>query len=152
MEPASTPRSFSSATGQTDSTPPACFTARQMCRSTRVVCDKRSWWRAALANWTFRRLARQSIAARARDRQCHRSSDRVTPVIEPGLVEMHFGEAEGLQLHDMADRFPELSERFQDLADQEVGFPGGETRREFHTRVRDTPIGSCWPSRARDYC
>jgi 2,3-bisphosphoglycerate-dependent phosphoglycerate mutase len=62
----------------------------------------------------------------------------LTPLIEPGLMECNFGEAEGLQLHDMAERFPELAERFQDVTDHDVGFPGGETRRQFHTRVRDT--------------
>lgn len=58
------------------------------------------------------------------------------PTIHPGLAEMNFGDAEGLRLDEMAERYPQLAERFQDLSDHEVGFPSGETRRGFHTRVR----------------
>lgn len=55
-----------------------------------------------------------------------------------GLAEMHFGEAEGLVVTAMAERFPDLAHRFEDLDDQDVRFPGGESRREFHDRVRNT--------------
>ena len=60
------------------------------------------------------------------------------PRLRPGLTEMHFGEAEGMALLAMAERWPELAARFLDLDDHEARFPGGESRREFHTRVRET--------------
>jgi broad specificity phosphatase PhoE len=60
------------------------------------------------------------------------------PVITTDLIEMHFGAAEGLTLAEMAERFPALAERFRDLSDNDVGFPGGETRRAFHARVRQS--------------
>ena len=61
----------------------------------------------------------------------------LTPVIHPGLAEMHFGEAEGLTFDAMYERFEDLTPRFQDLNDHDARFPGGESRREFHARVRD---------------
>jgi broad specificity phosphatase PhoE len=62
----------------------------------------------------------------------------LTPRLHPGLAEMHFGEAEGATLAEMAHRWPELAKRFESLDDDEARFPGGESRREFHTRVRKT--------------
>jgi broad specificity phosphatase PhoE len=62
----------------------------------------------------------------------------LSPRIHAGLAEMHFGEAEGLRLIEMSERYPHLTERFEDLEDHDVRFPGGESRREFHTRVRET--------------
>lgn len=62
----------------------------------------------------------------------------LTPRLHPGLAEMHFGEAEGLVLNEMLERFPEISARFLDLDDHDARFPNGESRREFHTRVRET--------------
>jgi broad specificity phosphatase PhoE len=60
------------------------------------------------------------------------------PRLHRGLAEMHFGEAEGLGLADISERYPELSARFADFSDHDVRFPGGESRREFHKRVRRT--------------
>jgi broad specificity phosphatase PhoE len=61
----------------------------------------------------------------------------LTPRIMPGLVEMDFGEFEGLTLEHVAIEHPGLTTRFLDLDDHDVGWPGGETRRVFHARVRD---------------
>jgi probable phosphoglycerate mutase len=63
---------------------------------------------------------------------------RLTPRLHPGLAEMHFGAAEGLALQAMAERWPDVAARFLDLADHDARFPGGESRLEFHSRVRDT--------------
>ncbi len=60
------------------------------------------------------------------------------PRIHAGLAEMNFGEAEGMVLTAMAERWPELALRFEDLSDDAVRFPGGESRAEFHARVRET--------------
>lgn len=58
--------------------------------------------------------------------------------LHDGLAEMNFGEAEGLTLAEMSDRFQEIAERFRDMSDRDVRWPGGESRREFHERVRNT--------------
>jgi broad specificity phosphatase PhoE len=63
---------------------------------------------------------------------------RLKPRLHPGLAEMHFGEAEGLALQVMAEQWPELAARFLDMDDHDARFPGGESRREFHHRVRVT--------------
>lgn len=62
----------------------------------------------------------------------------LNPLVHPGLAEMHFGEAEGLNIFELANLWPEIALRFDDRDDHDAGFPGGESRREFHTRVRDT--------------
>jgi 2,3-bisphosphoglycerate-dependent phosphoglycerate mutase len=60
------------------------------------------------------------------------------PLLHAGLAEMNFGQLEGLTIAEMAEQFPELSLRFTDFSDLDVRFPGGESRREFHDRVRHT--------------
>lgn len=60
------------------------------------------------------------------------------PELEPQLVEMNFGEAEGLTFDVLRERYPDLMQRMLDPEDMEIGFPGGETRNQFHTRVRTT--------------
>lgn len=60
------------------------------------------------------------------------------PRIHAGLAEMDFGEAEGMVLAAMTEKWPDLARRFEDLSDHNVRFPGGESRSEFHTRVRET--------------
>jgi broad specificity phosphatase PhoE len=60
------------------------------------------------------------------------------PRLHVGLAEMNFGHAEGLRLAEMAQRYPELARRFEDFSDHDVRFPAGESRREFHERVRKT--------------
>jgi broad specificity phosphatase PhoE len=62
----------------------------------------------------------------------------LAPLIHDGLAEMHFGTAEGLTMSEMQERWPELAERFADAEDHEARFPEGESRREFHARVRET--------------
>lgn len=60
------------------------------------------------------------------------------PRLHQGLAEIDFGLAEGLTLASMSERFPEVAARFTDMSDHEARFPGGESRREFHERVRKT--------------
>jgi broad specificity phosphatase PhoE len=57
------------------------------------------------------------------------------PEIRQGLIEWNFGVAEGLSIELLAERFPEVAIRFTDVEDFDVGWPEGETRREFHARV-----------------
>lgn len=61
----------------------------------------------------------------------------LNPVIRPKLAEWNFGAAEGLSFDVLATQHPELAARFGDIEDFDVGWPGGETRREFHDRVYD---------------
>ena len=62
----------------------------------------------------------------------------MTPQLDPGLVEMDFGDAEGLALSDLTNHYPDLLRRFDDLDDWDVQWPGGESRRGFHDRVQRT--------------
>lgn len=73
-------------------------------------------------------------------RTAHAISARtgLRPFLQPLLAEMHFGEAEGLTLDQLRERYPEIMQRFLDPTDRSVGFPGGESRGQFHDRVRQT--------------
>lgn len=62
----------------------------------------------------------------------------LTPTIVPGLVEMNFGDLEGLTLEAVAERYPELAAQALDMEDDELAWPNGESRRQFHLRVRET--------------
>jgi broad specificity phosphatase PhoE len=51
---------------------------------------------------------------------------------------MSFGELEGFPVALIAQEHPELARRLADLEDSDFAWPGGESRREFHERVRAT--------------
>ena len=51
------------------------------------------------------------------------------------LKEMHFGELEAIQSERFATDHPEIYQRWQQWTDESFGWPGGETRRAFRTRV-----------------
>ena len=55
--------------------------------------------------------------------------------LHPGLAEMNFGQAEGIVISEIANLYPEIYTRLNDLDDHDVGFPGGESRREFVNRI-----------------
>lgn len=59
----------------------------------------------------------------------------ITPEIREDLAEWNFGLAEGLSFEVVADTYPEIAARFFDIEDYDVGWPEGETRRQFHVRV-----------------
>ncbi len=59
----------------------------------------------------------------------------LVPEIRQNLIEWNFGAAEGLSFEKLARAFPEITVRFTDMHDFDVGWPGGETRRQFHARV-----------------
>jgi broad specificity phosphatase PhoE len=59
------------------------------------------------------------------------------PKLHHGLAEMNFGQVEGLTVAEMNEQFPDLATRLSDFSDLQVRFPGGESRGEFHGRVRD---------------
>ena len=58
------------------------------------------------------------------------------PRFHHGLAEMHFGDAEGLTLDGMTERYPALARELEDVSNLQARFPNGESRQEFHTRVR----------------
>ena len=60
------------------------------------------------------------------------------PTIVPGLVEMNFGDLEGLTLEAVAERYPDLAIQALDMEDQDLIWPNGESRKQFHSRVRET--------------
>jgi ribonuclease H / adenosylcobalamin/alpha-ribazole phosphatase len=59
------------------------------------------------------------------------------PEIMDDLAELNFGDLEGFTLQRFAMEYPSLAVRFLDFEDHDVGWPGGETRVGFHTRVRN---------------
>ncbi|HEY7034293.1 MAG TPA: histidine phosphatase family protein [Thermomicrobiales bacterium] len=61
----------------------------------------------------------------------------LVPTIVPNLVEMNFGDLEGMTLEAVAENYPELALQALDIDDEELVWPNGESRRQFHTRVRD---------------
>lgn len=64
------------------------------------------------------------------------STTGLQPRLHIALSEMNFGQAEGLTLETMSELFPDVALRFADISDFDARFPGGESRREFHDRVR----------------
>lgn len=78
-------------------------------------------------------LQRALLTARAISRRIG-----LEPVIETGLREMNFGVAESHTMEAIVERWPDLASRMQDPGSADVRFPGGESRREFHRRVRAT--------------
>jgi broad specificity phosphatase PhoE len=64
-----------------------------------------------------------------------------SPIVVPGLSEMDFGNAEGLTFHQVIEQFPELRDDLASIANLDLKFPGGETRRGFVERVTTTFLG-----------
>jgi len=58
-----------------------------------------------------------------------------SPIFDPDLREMHFGELEGSSLEEIKERHAELLAGDEDPDDHGFGWPGGETRAEFVERV-----------------
>jgi broad specificity phosphatase PhoE len=59
-----------------------------------------------------------------------------SPSVHPGLLEIHFGEAEGLTVEEAFDRFPHLRPRDDD-GSADLHWPGGESRHGFSARVHE---------------
>ena len=59
----------------------------------------------------------------------------IKPIALPELVEMDFGALEGFTVERIEAEHPETARRMRDLADDELAWPGGESRRAFHRRV-----------------
>lgn len=62
----------------------------------------------------------------------------LAPRLHDGLRELDFGDLEGCTPQELAERYPALFARLNDLQDPDVAFPNGESRREFHERVERT--------------
>ena len=61
-----------------------------------------------------------------------------TPITHPGLLEIHFGEAEGLSVDEAWTRYPHLRPSDDDDGSADLQWPAGESRHSFNARVRDT--------------
>jgi broad specificity phosphatase PhoE len=74
---------------------------------------------------------------------------RLDLVFEERLREIHFGQAEGLTLAEAAEKFPELLRLRDDPFDNQFGWPGGDVRADFHSRVFSTisEIAYTWQER-----
>lgn len=64
-----------------------------------------------------------------------------SPIVVPGLSEMDFGDAEGLSFQQVIEQFPELRDDLGSIANLDLAFPGGESRRGFVERVTTTFLG-----------
>jgi len=62
----------------------------------------------------------------------------LSPLVVPGLVEMNFGDLEGVSFDELVAKHPELAQRALDLNDWDLAWPNGESLRDFHGRVRRT--------------
>jgi broad specificity phosphatase PhoE len=65
-------------------------------------------------------------------------SERVglEPIPVPALVELNFGTLDGMTLDQIAAEYPEIARRMADHEEFDISWPEGESRREFHERVR----------------
>jgi broad specificity phosphatase PhoE len=59
------------------------------------------------------------------------------PRIHPGLLEISFGEAEGLSVDEAWVRYPHLRPADDDDGSTDLQWPGGESRHSFSARVRE---------------
>jgi 2,3-bisphosphoglycerate-dependent phosphoglycerate mutase len=55
-----------------------------------------------------------------------------------GLRELYFGDAEGMTLDELKERFPDAMDRARNDEDDEFGWPNGEKRRDFYLRTRQS--------------
>jgi broad specificity phosphatase PhoE len=60
----------------------------------------------------------------------------LTPMRDDALKEMHFGELESLNSQRFAIDYPDIYASWQNRTDESFGWPGGETRRAFRSRIR----------------
>lgn len=54
---------------------------------------------------------------------------------DEGLKELNFGEMEGFSIVELRANHPEMYQAWRGATDPHFGWPGGETRLAFHTRV-----------------
>jgi broad specificity phosphatase PhoE len=59
------------------------------------------------------------------------------PIVDESLKEMHFGDLECMQGRRFAEDHPTVYARWRDKTDEDFGWPGGETRRQFRRRVSE---------------
>ena len=60
------------------------------------------------------------------------------PILHDGLMEISFGEVEGLTIPETWERYPHLRPANEDDYNLDLQWPGGESRRGFRERVRGT--------------
>ncbi len=63
------------------------------------------------------------------------------PIVHPGLLEISFGEVEGLSVDEAWVRYPHLRPRDDDDGGADLQWPGGESRHGFSARVREAVAG-----------
>jgi broad specificity phosphatase PhoE len=60
------------------------------------------------------------------------------PILHQGLMEINFGEVEGLTVPEAWERYPHLRPKQEGEYNFELQWPGGESRHQFRERVRAT--------------
>jgi phosphoserine phosphatase len=58
------------------------------------------------------------------------------PILHPGLMEIHFGDVEGLTVHEAWERHPHLRPPEDDDGTADLRWPNGESRHGFRERAR----------------
>lgn len=61
----------------------------------------------------------------------------IDPILDESLKEMHFGDLEAIRGDSFAVDHPEIYARWRHRTDEDFGWPGGESRREFRLRTVD---------------
>jgi broad specificity phosphatase PhoE len=59
----------------------------------------------------------------------------IDPATDPRLVEMSFGDYEGMTWRQVRETNPALAARIDNVEDYEAGWPGGDVRRDFYHRI-----------------
>lgn len=119
---------------------------RQLVGSTDIPLDPLGERQAAQVGMRFAGIEINGIVTSPLQR-ARRTADEIArttghePVVVPGLTEMNFGDLEGYTIQQVLEQFPEMREQLDDLHDLDLGWPGGETRGGFHTRVMATFLG-----------
>ena len=75
------------------------------------------------------------LRARSTARLISQRINRETVFVDD-LTEFHFGDFEGSTLSNIQESHPEIFLQVLDTSDFEFRFPNGESRREFHARVK----------------
>ena len=90
---------------------------------------------AAQNGQQFVRLYSSPIGRAHKTAQAVGQAIGLTPVLDDGLKEMHFGELETIHSERFPVDYPELFSRWQNRTDESFAWPGGESRRAFRYRV-----------------
>jgi probable phosphoglycerate mutase len=88
-----------------------------------------------LAREPFDALVSSDLGRARQTAACIAARSGLAPVLDARLRERSFGAGEGLSYEEIDRAFPDVFSRTRDI-DPDLAIPGGESRRQFHERVR----------------